>query len=166
MLVWWHPAGWILLASGFSFHVGGIGKDTGHGQSFLPFMASVSPFNFFELRVHWVSLKYSIISQNFIKYSKILVGCEEVIYIKLKGPFPQVKKDKINYETAVNAFIKQEGKFNGDLSIKKSLLTFAKDVINAVKKWIKHSINRTSGLGNRNFFCTNCQGQDMGLEKR
>ena len=34
----------------------------------------------------------------------------------------------------MNAFIKQEGKLNGDLSIQKSLLTFAKDVINAVKK--------------------------------
>ena len=34
----------------------------------------------------------------------------------------------------MNAFIKQLGKLNGDLSIQKSLLTFAKDVINAVKK--------------------------------
>ena len=42
-------------------------------------------------------------------------------------------KDKINYESAVKAFIKQEGKLNGDLSIQKSLHTFAKDVVNAVK---------------------------------
>ena len=33
----------------------------------------------------------------------------------------------------MNAFIKQEGKLNGDCSIQKSLLTLAKDVINAEK---------------------------------
>ena len=34
----------------------------------------------------------------------------------------------------MNAFIKQEGKFNGDLSIQKSLHTFATDVVNAIIK--------------------------------
>ena len=34
----------------------------------------------------------------------------------------------------MNAFIKQEGKLNGNLIIQKSLLIFAKGVINAVKQ--------------------------------
>ena len=43
-------------------------------------------------------------------------------------------KDKIHYETAIKAFINQERRLNGDLGIQKSLHTFAKDVVNAVKK--------------------------------
>ena len=51
--------------------------------------------------------------------------------------------------TAVNAFIKQEGRLNGDLSIQKSLLTFAKDVVIAVKKGRKKN---TTGKHSRQTY--------------
>ena len=53
------------------------------------------------------------------------------LLVKVEDRF---NKDKLNYESALKAFIKQEGKLNGDTSIQKSLHTFAKDVVNAVKK--------------------------------
>ena len=62
------------------------------------------------------------------------------------------QKDKINYETTVNAFIKQEEKLNEDLSIQKSLLTFAKDVISAVKKRKKKECWNNSGKHTRRTY--------------
>ena len=72
---------------------------------------------------------------DFDNTSHVLSEFKKSIFNLLMKVEDRFNKDKIHYETAIKAFINNnERTLNGDLGIQKSLHTFAKDVVNAVKK--------------------------------
>ena len=71
---------------------------------------------------------------DFDNTSDVLSEFKKSIFKLLMKAEDRFNKDKIHYETAIKAFINNERTLNGDLGIQKLLHTFAKDVVNAVKK--------------------------------